>query len=153
MTKRITTVLGDIAPEELGFTSLHDHTFLDLTTAAEYMTSIFFDTDPSQLTFIPENYSYLKTGTFLLCEALRKIEDVQELTAEYAYFQKLGGCAVVDPAPANIRPEGYAEKSRNCPERQGCISLRLRVFIMMPPFRSGLRGMTWPFITISCARS
>lgn len=28
--KKIRTVRGDIAPEELGLTSMHDHTFVDL---------------------------------------------------------------------------------------------------------------------------
>lgn len=110
MTKRITTALGDIAPEALGYTSLHDHTTLTFNTTAEYMKTIFFDVDPAMLTFTPENYPYLKTGTFLLCEDLQEITDVEGLAREYAYFKQLGGNAVVDPLPANVRVPGYAEK-------------------------------------------
>ena len=110
MAKKITTVLGDICPEELGYTSLHDHTFPDISTAAEYMESIFFDVDRSRLAFVPENYAYLKTGCFLLSPDLQSVDDPEGLKKEYGYFKALGGNAVVDPTPANVRVSGYAEK-------------------------------------------
>lgn len=119
MSKKITTVLGDIAPEELGFASLHDHTVASLTTAASYLRSIFFDVDPAQLTFTPENYAYLKTGTFLLSDGLQLIDSVDELADEYAWFKKLGGNAVVDPLPCNVRIPGYAEKVMELSRRTG----------------------------------
>lgn len=119
MGKRITTVLGDISPEELGFTSLHDHTFLDFGTAAEYMKSIFFDIDPAQLKFTPENYSYLKTGTFLLSDGLQVIDDVDELAKEYAWLKKLGGQAVLDPSPITVRPPLYVQKIAELSRRTG----------------------------------
>ncbi len=41
MKKRITTVCGDIAPEQLGVTSLHEHTFLDLRIAGGFLKKLF----------------------------------------------------------------------------------------------------------------
>ncbi len=119
MSKRITTVLGDIVPDQLGYTSLHDHSFLTFGTTAEYMKTIFFDVDPAQLTFTPENYAYLKTGTFLLSEGLQQIDDLEGLADEYAYFKKLGGNAVVDPLPGNVRIPGYAGKIMELSRRTG----------------------------------
>ena len=40
MTKKITTVRGEIAPEALGFTTLHEHTFLDMRIASEFLKKI-----------------------------------------------------------------------------------------------------------------
>jgi phosphotriesterase-related protein len=64
--KRITTVCGSIAPEELGMPSMHEHTLLDLSAAGQYMLDMFPDVSPKQVEFKPENYPFLKTGTFLL---------------------------------------------------------------------------------------
>ena len=41
MTKKITTVCGDISHAELGVTSLHEHTFLDLRIAGKFMKNYF----------------------------------------------------------------------------------------------------------------
>ena len=119
MQKRITTVLGDISPQSLGYTSLHDHTFLDLTPSAMYMESIFMDIDRSRLAFVPENYNYLKTGCFLLNEELRIVDDAAGLEKEYGYFKALGGQSVVDPTPIGARPAGYPEKIAALSEKTG----------------------------------
>lgn len=110
MAKKITTVLGDITLEELGYTSLHDHTFLDFATSAKYLESIFFDVDRCRLSFVPENYDYLKSGCFLLSPELQEMDDLDGLKREYSYFKAIGGSSVVDPLPMGPRPEGYPEK-------------------------------------------
>lgn len=106
MAKKVRTVLGDIAPEALGYTSLHDHTFGSLATAAEYLRSIFMDVDDSKLCFRPENYNYLKQGNFLLVPELQDMGTLEELTSEYMFFKELGGDSVVDAMPATARRPG-----------------------------------------------
>ena len=119
MGKKIRTVRGDIAPEELGYTSLHDHTFITLETAAEYMQSIFFDVREDKLAFIPENYDYLKNGCFLLSQELQVIDDEDGLAKEYGFFRQLGGQSVLDPTPSNVRVKGYPEKLVRLSEKTG----------------------------------
>lgn len=114
MEKKVRTVLGDIRPEEMGYTSMHDHAFLDMGPAADYLASIFFDVQPEKLVFTPENYNYLKGGTFLLCKELQTVDDLEGLTREYQYFADVGGRTVVDAAPASARGDVWklAELSR-----------------------------------------
>ena len=113
--KKVRTVLGDIRPEEMGYTSLHDHAFLDMRPTAAFMESIMPPIPPEQLEFRPENYSFLKDGMFLLCKDLQVVDDLDGLTKEYRYFAALGGQTVVETTPSALRgaPIGQlAELSR-----------------------------------------
>ena len=67
MTKKITTVRGEIAPEALGFTTLHEHTFLDMRVASEFLKKYFNSIPASMLNFAPENYAFLKSGVYVSC--------------------------------------------------------------------------------------
>lgn len=99
----ITTVLGDITPDQLGFTSMHDHTFLDLSVAGEFMEAMFSNAPASLLEFRPENYPFLKSGVYLVNKELQKVDDIDFLVKEYSYFKNLGGNSVVDPSPIGGR--------------------------------------------------
>lgn len=99
----ITTVKGDIPKAQLGFTSMHDHTFLDLSVAGEFMKNIFPDFPAFMLAFKPENYTFLKSGVYLINEELQKVDDIDYLVNEYQYFKNLGGKSVVDPSPIGGR--------------------------------------------------
>lgn len=103
--KKIRTVLGDIVPEQLGFTAMHDHTFVDLRVASKFMKDMFPDVTHEQLKFCPENYGFMKTGTYLMCEDLQVIDetDMDYLVKEYDYFKAIGGKSVVDPGPIGCR--------------------------------------------------
>ena len=101
--KIVRTVLGDIAPEELGFTSLHDHTFLDMRQAGAFLEQMFPDVTQDQVAFVPENFTYLKTGTFLINHDLQIVDDIDELVSEYGHFRDLGGRSIFDAAPIGIR--------------------------------------------------
>ena len=79
---RVTTVCGDIAPSELGFTSMHEHTMLDFSIAGRFTEAMFPDIREEQLEFIPENYGFLKTGTFLASKELQKNEDFDYFVKE-----------------------------------------------------------------------
>ena len=112
--KKVTTVCGDILPEELGYTSMHDHTFVDLHLAGEFMQAMFPDVTPEQLAFLPENYAFLKTGAYLASEELQVVDDLEYLVREYGYFKAMGGQSVCDPAPMGLRGSirGRQELSR-----------------------------------------
>lgn len=114
---RITTVLGDITPEELGFTSMHDHSFIDFSIAAEFMGEMFPDIDPDELKFVPENYVKLKEGNFLINNDLRRVDDVDLLVKEYGFFKAMGGQSVLDPTPVGVRAS--IELTRELSERTG----------------------------------
>lgn len=103
MGKKIRTVCGDISPEHLGFTTMHDHTFLDLSVAGTFMKNMFPGVTDEILAFTPENYGFLKSGTYLMCKDLQVIDDMDYLVKEYNYFKALGGRSVVDPGPIGLR--------------------------------------------------
>lgn len=115
--KRITTVRGDIAPEKAGITSMHDHTFVDLSIAGQFMKNLFGNIPESMLGFVPENYDFLKTGVYLMSSELQKVDDIDFLEKEYGYFRQLGGETVVDPGPISVR--GSAEQLKLFAERTG----------------------------------
>lgn len=101
---RITTVCGDIAPEELGFTTMHDHTFLDLTMSAAFMQDMFTDKSPDDVAFIPENYVDLYDGSFLINSDLQRVDNIDLLAHEYEFFKRLGGQSVLAPTPVGLHP-------------------------------------------------
>jgi phosphotriesterase-related protein len=100
---RITTVCGDISPDQLGMTSMHEHTLCDLSIARQYMLDLFPDVSEEQVAFKLENYAFLKTGTFLLNEELAKQDDEEYVIRELGFFKELGGRAVCDCAPIGVR--------------------------------------------------
>jgi len=97
---KITTVRGDITPDQLGFTTMHDHTFIDLRVSGAYMESMFPGIPQEMVRFVPENYGFLKSGTYLMCKELQVVGDLEGMAKEYGYFAALGGKSVCDPSPA-----------------------------------------------------
>ena len=117
MAKKITTVRGDISPEQLGFTSIHDHTFLDMRVSGQYMESLFPGVPQEMVRFTPENYGFLKSGTYLMCKDLQVVDDLEGLVKEYGYFAAIGGRSVCDAAPSTGR--GDIRKIQALSERTG----------------------------------
>lgn len=115
--KQIRTVLGSISPEDLGFTSMHDHTVIDMRTAADYLKSLFPPVPPEMVEFRMENMSFFRTGAFLMCPEMQKTDDVDGLAAEYGFFKAMGGQSVVDPSPKLIR--GDIRKIQELSRRTG----------------------------------
>lgn len=116
-SKKITTVCGDIAPEQLGFTSMHDHTFPDMHVTGAFMEAMFPDVTQEMVAFRPENYSFLKTGTYLMCKELQTIDDLEGMVREYGVFKALGGQSVCDPVPSCCR--GDIRKTKELSEQTG----------------------------------
>lgn len=108
---------GDITPSALGFTSMHDHTFVDLRVAGEFMQNMFPDVTKEMVEFKPENYGFLKTGTFLLCKELQVMDNMDLLVKEYGYFTAIGGKSVCDPAPIGARHD--VKKLKELSEKTG----------------------------------
>ena len=79
MSKRITTVCGDIDSSQVGITSLHEHTFYDLRIAGQYMREMFKNVPEEMLEFKPENYPFLKSGVYLLNDECAAMEDEEFL--------------------------------------------------------------------------
>ncbi|MBQ9005698.1 MAG: phosphotriesterase [Atopobiaceae bacterium] len=101
--KIVRTVLGDIVPEQLGYTSMHDHTVADMSQSGEYMQMMFSDRDPETLAFVPENYVGIKDGSYLANPELWVTGTVDDMVREFGFFKALGGQSVFDPSPVGIR--------------------------------------------------
>ena len=101
--KIVHTVLGDIEPEDLGFTTMHDHTLINMSQSGKYMQDMFSDRDPASLEFVPENYVGIKDGSYLANPELWVEDDVDLYVKEYGFFKALGGRSVFDPSPVGIR--------------------------------------------------
>lgn len=114
---KIMTVCGEISPESLGFTSMHDHTFVDLHLAGEYLEAMFNGIPQEMLAFKPENYAFLKNGSYLASKELQRVDDLELLVKEYSYFRAAGGQSVCDPGPIGLR--GDVQKRKELSERTG----------------------------------
>lgn len=100
--KKITTVRGDISPEKLGFTSIHEHTFLDLAFMRNHLD--FVPSIPKQmLTLKPENYASLRNGLGIFSDECSTLEDVAYMVKELTAFKRVGGQAVCDASPIGLR--------------------------------------------------
>lgn len=117
MGKKITTVSGDIAPETLGITSLHEHTFLDMRIAGGYLKGYFKNVLSSMLSFTPENFAFLKSGVYLASDDCAVVDDIAYLAKEYSFFKANGGQSVCDCSPIGVR--GDVVKIRELAEQSG----------------------------------
>ncbi len=116
MTK-IMTVLGPIAPDELGFTSMHEHIFLDVTFSRERFESLLEGSpiaanDPVSL----DNIGYLKHNPLLTLDNL-KLDDEDVMAAEVADFKASGGDAILEASAPGIRANTAG--LRNISEKTG----------------------------------
>ena len=117
MMKKITTVRGDISPDKLGVTSLHEHTFLDLRGAGQFMKNYFKSLPASMMTLKPENFALLKSGVYLISDECTVVDDMDFLVTEYGFFKADGGQSVCDCSPIGGR--GDVRKIRDLSERTG----------------------------------
>ena len=117
MSKKITTVRGDISPEALGITSLHEHTFLDLRIAGQYMKDLFGTLPDSMLKLDLKNFAFLKSGVYLISEECAVVDDMDFLVTEYELFRTAGGQSVCDCSPIGGR--GDVRKIRELSEKTG----------------------------------
>ena len=114
--KKITTVRGEIAPEELGFTTIHEHVLGNLTFMRDQLG--FIPPIPKEmLRLVPENYSFLRSGASIFSEECSAKGDVDYLIKELRAFKRIGGNAVCDASPIGFRGDVYDMK--NASEQAG----------------------------------
>lgn len=104
MAQIIRTVCGDIQPEQLGFTTMHEHTIADMgpLVAAQKMYKNMIPAE--SLEAVPENMAFLRSGVGLFSDGCSTKDDVDWLIKELEAFRdKVGGSAVVDASPISIR--------------------------------------------------
>ena len=116
LAKKITTVTGDILPQELGYTSIHEHTICDLTllrNSLGYIPPI----PPEMLTLKPENYASLRNGLGLFSDECSTLGEVDYMVKELKAFKSIGGNAVCDASPIGIR--GNVQDLKAASEKSG----------------------------------
>ena len=102
----IMTVCGPIAPNELGFTSMHEHILHDSRVFRERLEKLVpkdvpIPMDADEPVCI-ENIGYLRRNYFLSWDAV-SMDDEELMTAEMADFKASGGEAVVDMSTPGLR--------------------------------------------------
>lgn len=115
--KKITTVTGDILPEELGYTTMHEHTICDLQYLTAPLRKYMPPIPDEMLALKPENMAFLRSGTSVFSEECSTKDDVEYMVAEFNAFKKNGGQAVCDASPIGAR--GDANKLKKASEMSG----------------------------------
>lgn len=108
MSKRIITVCGDIQPEDLGFTSMHEHILSDCSMMRHRVQRkrTVFEADlrnvqpEDKLTL--NNRSYLRHNITHSIDNMR-LDDPEVMAAEIADFKERGGSAIVEVSAPGIR--------------------------------------------------
>lgn len=104
--RKIRTVCGPIAPEQLGFTSMHEHILSDCSMFRNRVRKACFI--PNQRNLQPddkltmENRSILRHDIVLSIDNM-KLDDEQVMTLEVADFKAGGGDAIVEVSAPGIR--------------------------------------------------
>lgn len=115
---KITTVLGDISPEELGYTTIHEHPFM--RADSDGVLPLPEDATPEKTAFAVENLTYLKTSTcsWTLKEYLGN-DDLELEIKELLEFKKTGGQALLNATYIGCRVNDYPNKIRELSRRSG----------------------------------
>jgi len=106
MSQKIMTVCGPITPEQLGFTSMHEHIISDCSMFRSRARKICFV--PSRRAVRPEdkltldNRSALRHNITLSIDNM-KLDDEHMMTAEVADFKESGGDSIVEASAPGIR--------------------------------------------------
>lgn len=100
----VTTVRGDIAPGELGYTSMHEH----LNTDLALMTALIkrygaAPVPPELLELRSDNLAFLREAGAFASQDCRTAGDVDYTVAELEYFKQVGGATVCDASPIGLR--------------------------------------------------
>jgi phosphotriesterase-related protein len=108
----IMTVLGPIAPKELGFTSMHEHVLYDGECFRRRFGSLIPPNPPVKVDdrVRLDNLGLLKHG-FIMSRDAVVMRDVELIAAELADFKAEGGSAVVDMSTPGLRVDPLATKT------------------------------------------
>lgn len=130
--KRITTVRGDMKPEELGVTSIHEHALSKLFD--EYDPEAIFESSKKywglpddggyqvpkreQLEISLENLGFLRSGWGMLCGVHTFYDDYGSFVRELQYFREAGGNSLCEATPCGMH-SGFMEDIRKASEATG----------------------------------
>lgn len=118
MSKIVRTVCGDIAPEDMGFTTAHEHTLSDMGPLVEAVKEFKAMIPPERLVWTPSNEKFLREGVALFSDDCQIGNDESWLKEELEYFRdRVGGGCLVDASPISIR--GDVAKIRRVSEQTG----------------------------------
>ena len=107
----IMTVLGPIAPEELGFTSMHEHILYDGQCFRRRFGNLIPPNPPVKVDepVALDNLGMLKHG-FIMSDDAIVMKNVELMAAELADFRAEGGSAVVDMSTPGLRVDPLATR-------------------------------------------
>ena len=100
--KKIRTVKGDIAPEQMGITTMHDHTITDFTEMHVKTKARMTHVPAEKRRYIPENFTFFNDGGAVLCEH-ESFGTVDFYVKEIGYFKEAGGNTIVDGSAVGMR--------------------------------------------------
>ncbi|MET8052641.1 MULTISPECIES: phosphotriesterase family protein [unclassified Streptosporangium] len=100
----ITTVRGDIAPEDLGYTSVHEHLNADGTLMRQFVERYTGSALPAEMGALRvDNLAFLREFGAASSRECESAGDVDFTTAELGFFKQVGGNAVCDASPLGMR--------------------------------------------------
>lgn len=101
VVKKITTVMGDIDPEQLGFTLSHEHVVQSLFLTTTYFRSkdVMKNISKEKLTLIDENIEFLRKGGWVFSEEVQRIDDDEYspfIINELKKYKEAGGNSILE---------------------------------------------------------
>ncbi|SDF64871.1 phosphotriesterase [Marvinbryantia formatexigens] len=120
----IKTVCKEIRPEELGFTSMHEHLLCDFT---EMMKLSIEPEIRARIDYIPEsmlklnlgNLYALRTGMGTFSKDCASLYDMDYMVGELKAFAAMGGKAIVDASPIAAKAQKNVRGLQELSEKSG----------------------------------
>ena len=137
----IMTVTGPIDPEDLGFTSMHEHILYDARIFRQMGENILTDRGLAveDCSLSMENLGRIKHW-FVMCPDTVVMEDEQIMAAELTDFKAEGGSAVVDMSTPGMRVDPL--KTRRVSEMSGIHIVTTTGFYSEDSWPEEFRDMT-----------
>lgn len=122
--KTIQTVCGEIRPQELGFTSMHEHLLCDFT---EMMKMSIGPELSGPVSRIPQfmlalnmkNLAGLRGGMGTFSKECATLGDIGYTVDELNAFKEMGGSAIVEASPICVGVEKYMREMKEASEKSG----------------------------------
>ena len=121
---KIQTVRGDIKPEELGFTTMHEHLLCNFTEmmkcSIDPAIRAGIDRIPApMLALTMENLPSLRSGMGSFSKECATDHDMDYMVGELTAFHKMGGQAIVDATPTAVAFEKDVRGLKELSEKSG----------------------------------
>jgi phosphotriesterase-related protein len=141
MAARIMTVRGPITPDQLGFTSLHEHILCDLADCFRDRFRRANVPMPDQ-PLVLENRSSLRHAMLLSSSNLR-LDDEEVMAAEVSDFGAAGGMAIVETGAPGIRTAKDVRAFVRISERTGVHIIACTGLYAEDSWPERFRGLTF----------